>query len=107
MHITPYIYAFVYCLTRFIRDSWLSSAWLTQARIHWPDRVLAGVLAGASPTNGSPRLPLPLPYIYSLYIKSHGLPIIDEAQASQYALLVEPDLASIYTVTVDVNLCLH
>jgi hypothetical protein len=45
-------------------------------------------------------------YIYSLYIKSPELPIIEEAQVSQYALLVEPDLVSIYTVTVAVSLYL-
>jgi hypothetical protein len=35
----------------------------------------------------------------NIYIKSPGLPIIEEAQTSQYAYLVEPDLVSIYTVT--------
>jgi hypothetical protein len=30
------------------------------ARVQWADRDLVGVLAGASPTNGSPGLPLPL-----------------------------------------------
>jgi hypothetical protein len=34
-------------------------------------------------------------YIYSLYIKSPGLPIIEEAQDSQYDHWVEPDLVSI------------
>jgi hypothetical protein len=68
MHITTYIYACVYRLTRITWDSWLSSAWLTQARVHWADRDLADVLAGASPTNGSPGLPLPLPYIYIISI---------------------------------------
>jgi hypothetical protein len=33
-------------------------------------------------------------YIYSLYIKRPGLPIIKEAQASQYAHWVEPHLVS-------------
>jgi hypothetical protein len=46
--------------------SWLSLAWytLTQACGWWADRVLAG----ASPTNGSPGLPLPRSYIYMLGI---------------------------------------
>jgi hypothetical protein len=47
-------------MSRLIRDSWLSYAWLTQASGQWADHDLAG----ASPTNGSPGLPLPLPYIY-------------------------------------------
>jgi hypothetical protein len=64
MHITTYIYACVYRLTRITRDSWLSSAWLTQARVHWADRDLAG----ASPTNGSSGLSLL--YIY-IYIHTH------------------------------------
>jgi hypothetical protein len=42
-------------------------------------------------------------YIYSLYIKSPGIPVIEEAQASQYALLVEPNLVSIYLVTVSIS----
>jgi hypothetical protein len=62
-HLYPYIYAFVYCLTLIVLDSWLSTAWLTQARGCWVDRVLAG----ASISRGSPGLPLPLPYIY-MYI---------------------------------------
>jgi hypothetical protein len=60
MHISTYIYAFVYRMSRLSRDTWLSYAWLTQAGVHDP----IGVLAGASPTNGSLGLPLPLPYIY-------------------------------------------
>jgi hypothetical protein len=74
MHITTYIYACVYHLTRITWDSWLSSAWLTQARVHWADRDLAGVLAGASPTNGSPGLPLPLRYIYIYIYTSSVVP---------------------------------
>jgi hypothetical protein len=61
-HLYPYIYAFVYCLTLIVLDSWLSTAWLTQARGCWADRVLVG----ASISRGSPGLPLPLPYIYIL-----------------------------------------
>jgi hypothetical protein len=64
MHISTYIYACVYRLSHLIRDSWLSYAWLTQARVQWADRDLVGGLAEASPTNESPGLPLPLPYIY-------------------------------------------
>jgi hypothetical protein len=71
MHISTYIYACVYRMSRFIQDSWLSYAWLTHARVQWVDRDLVGVLAGASPTNGSPGLPLPLPYIY-IYMKGYG-----------------------------------
>jgi hypothetical protein len=63
MHISTYIYACIYCLSRLIQDSWLSYAWLTHAGVQWADRDLISVLAGASPTNGSPGLPLPLPYI--------------------------------------------
>jgi hypothetical protein len=59
-HLYPYIYVFVYCLTLIVLDSWLSTAWLTQSRGCWVDRVLAG----ASISKGSPGLPLPLPYIY-------------------------------------------
>jgi hypothetical protein len=66
MHIPTYIYACVYRLSRLSRDSWLSYAWLTRARVQWADRDLVGVLAGAFPTNGSLGLPLPLPYIYIL-----------------------------------------
>jgi hypothetical protein len=51
-------------MTRLSRDTWLSYAWLTQAGVQWAERDPIGVLAGASPTNGSPGLPLPLPYIY-------------------------------------------
>jgi hypothetical protein len=51
-------------MSRLIQDSWLSYAWLTHACVQWADRDLVGVLAGASPTNGSPGLPL---YIY-IYI---------------------------------------
>jgi hypothetical protein len=42
-----------------------------------PNATRSVSLAGASPTNGSPGLPLPLPYIYIyiLYIRSPGLPI--------------------------------
>jgi hypothetical protein len=64
-------------------------------------------LGGALSSNGSPGLPLPRPYIYSLYIKSTGLPIIEEAHASQYAHLVELDLVSIYTVTAPLPLFLR
>jgi hypothetical protein len=73
MQITTYIYACVYRLTRITQDSWLSSAWLTQARVHWADRDLAGVLARASPTNGSPGLPLPHPYIYILHLGAFNI----------------------------------
>jgi hypothetical protein len=72
MHISTYIYVCVYRLSRLIQDSWLSYAWLTHARVQWADRDLVGVLAGASPTNGSPGLPLPLPYIYIyIYVDTH------------------------------------
>ena len=64
MHICTYIYACVYRMSRLSRDTWLSYAWLTQAGVHWAERDPIGLLAGASPTNGSPGLPLPLPYIY-------------------------------------------
>jgi hypothetical protein len=56
-HLYSYIYAFVYCHTLIVLDSWLLTAWL---RGCWVDRVLAG----ASISRGSPGLPLPLPYIY-------------------------------------------
>jgi hypothetical protein len=75
MHLYPYIYAFVYCVTLIVLESCLLTAWLTQARGCWVDHVLAG----ASISRGSPGLPLPLPYIYIyiyiLYIRSPGLPI--------------------------------
>jgi hypothetical protein len=65
MHICTYIYACVYRMSRLSRDTWLSYAWLTQAvDVQWAERDPIGLLAGASPTNGSPGLPLPLPYIY-------------------------------------------
>jgi hypothetical protein len=52
-------------MSRLSRDTWLSYAWLTQAvDVQWAERDPIGLLAGASPTNGSPGLPLPLPYIY-------------------------------------------
>ena len=53
-------------MSRLSRDTWLSYAWLTQAGVQWAERDPIGLLAGASPTNGSPGLPLPLPYIYIL-----------------------------------------
>jgi hypothetical protein len=67
MHICTYIYACVYRMSRLSRDTWLSYAWLTQAGVQWAERDPIGLLAGASPTNGSPGLLLPLPYIY-IYI---------------------------------------
>jgi hypothetical protein len=75
MHISTYIYACVYHMSRLNRDTWLSYAWLTQAGVQWAERDLIGVLAGASPTNGSPGLPLPLPYIYTsrLPVRCDGL----------------------------------
>jgi hypothetical protein len=43
-------------------------------------------------------------YTCLIYIlKSTGLPIIEKVQASQYALLVEPNMVSIYTVTIAVS----
>jgi hypothetical protein len=54
-------------MSRLSRDTWLSYAWLTQAGVQWAERDPISLLAGASPTNGSPGLPLPLPYIY-IYI---------------------------------------
>jgi hypothetical protein len=53
IYIYIYIYAFVYCLTFIVLDSLLSTAWLTQARGCWVDRVLAGAFI----SRGSPGLP--------------------------------------------------
>jgi hypothetical protein len=64
MHIYTYIYVCVYRMSRLSGDTCLSYAWLTQAGVQVAERDTIGVLAGASPTNGSPGLPLPLPYIY-------------------------------------------
>jgi hypothetical protein len=61
-------YVCVYRLQRLSRDTLLSYAWLTQAGVQWADRDPIGLLAGASSTNGSPGLPLSLPYIYNIYI---------------------------------------
>jgi hypothetical protein len=70
-HLYPYIYAFVYCVTLIVLESWLLTAWLTQACGCWVDRALAG----ASISRGSPGLPLPLPYIYIyIYIYTHAPP---------------------------------
>jgi hypothetical protein len=66
MHIYTYIYACVYRMSHLSGDTCLSYAWLTQAGVQVAERDTIYVLAGASPTNGSPELPLPLPYIYIL-----------------------------------------
>jgi hypothetical protein len=92
MHISTYIYACIYRLLRLIRDSWLSYAWLTQARVQWADRDLVGVLARASPTNGSPELPLSLPYIYiyCIYILHLGAFNIENAPRPNLRARSEP-----------------
>jgi hypothetical protein len=55
-------------MSRLSRDTWLPYAWLAQAGVQWAEHDLIGVLAGASPTNGSLGLPLSLPYI-CIYIR--------------------------------------
>jgi hypothetical protein len=59
------------------------TAYIANISVIWSGRCwLNRVLAWASFIIRSPELYI---YIYSLYIKSPGLPIIEEAQDSQYA----------------------
>jgi hypothetical protein len=96
-------------MSRLSRDTWLSYAWLTQAGVQWAERDPIGLLAGASPTNGSLELSLPLPYIY-IYIPHHRTSLAASLRPAYVPFLACPQFVSICMReklgSVSVNCCI-
>jgi hypothetical protein len=64
MHISTYIYACIYHLSRLIRESWLSYAWLTHACVQWPTTIWLTSWLGLPPLTKAQGFH----YLFHIYI---------------------------------------